>query len=165
MPLINLGIRRRWAITEDPWMRHIIFLFPYLGIFPPILYVILNSWDCCSCIGVNCWGEQLISRQSLNHDLPNVKLVSNGQILTDRGNWIHYTPKLSIHWLEVLKQYLVSPNDHIAVRPTQVLNVRAQQIAEFSGSSESQDRLGHRAKEKLLDRVGGRSLPSSSFLC
>jgi amino-acid N-acetyltransferase len=45
------------------------------------------------------------------------------------------------------------------VRPAQSLNIRHQQIAELSGSSESQDRLAHRAKEKLLDRVGdGRLL-------
>ena len=54
-----------------------------------------------------------------------------------------------------LKQHLVRPSDPVTARPAQALNVRTQQIAEFSGSSESQDRLGHRAKEKLLDRVGG----------
>ncbi|KAJ6191686.1 hypothetical protein N7519_001707 [Penicillium mononematosum] len=62
----------------------------------------------------------------------------------------------------LITQHLIRPNDPIAVRPTQVLNVRAQQVAEFSGSSESQDRLGHRAKEKLLDREFFLSLLSSA---
>ncbi|CAI7615607.1 unnamed protein product [Penicillium glandicola] len=61
-----------------------------------------------------------------------------------------------------LKQHLVRPTEPITVRPAQVINVRAQQIAEFSGSSESQDRLGHRAKEKLLDREFFLSLLSSA---
>ncbi|CAG8890244.1 unnamed protein product [Penicillium nalgiovense] len=61
-----------------------------------------------------------------------------------------------------LKQHLVRPSDPIAVRPTQALNVRAQQVAEFSGSSERQDRLGYRAKEKLLDREFFLSLLNSA---
>lgn len=63
-----------------------------------------------------------------------------------------------------LKQHLVRPSDPIAARSAQAPNVRAEQVAEFSGSSESQDRLGHRAKEKLLDRVGSRSLSSFFFV-
>ncbi|KAF4772294.1 hypothetical protein HAV15_011207 [Penicillium sp. str.  len=53
----------------------------------------------------------------------------------------------------LVKQHLVRPSDPIAARPA--LNVRTQQIAEFSGSSENRDRLGHRAKKNLLDRVSG----------
>lgn len=41
-------------------------------------------------------------------------------------------------------------------RPAQSLNLRPQQVAEFSESSERSDRLGHRAKEKLLDRVSDK---------
>ncbi|KAI3115611.1 hypothetical protein CBS147333_1111 [Penicillium roqueforti] len=62
----------------------------------------------------------------------------------------------------LVKQHLVRPSDPITARPAQALNVRAQQFAEFSGSSESQDRLGHRAKEKLLDREFFLSLLSSA---
>ncbi|OQE38427.1 hypothetical protein PENCOP_c008G03287 [Penicillium coprophilum] len=62
----------------------------------------------------------------------------------------------------LVKQHLVRPSDPIAARPAQALNVRAQQIVEFSGSSENQDRLGHRAKEKLLDREFFLSLLSSA---
>ncbi|KGO64454.1 N-acetylglutamate synthase, fungal [Penicillium italicum] len=61
----------------------------------------------------------------------------------------------------LVKQNLVRPSDPIAARPAQALIVRAQ-IAEFSGSSESQDRLGHRAKEKLLDREFFLSLLNSA---
>ncbi|CAG7925015.1 unnamed protein product [Penicillium olsonii] len=60
------------------------------------------------------------------------------------------------------KQHVSRPSDPTTVRPAQSLNRRAQQIAEFSGSSESQDRLGHRAKEKLLDREFFLSLLSSA---
>lgn len=62
----------------------------------------------------------------------------------------------------LVKQHLVRPSDPIAARPAQAHNVRAQQVAEFSGSSESQDRLGHRAKEKLLDREFFLSLLNSA---
>ncbi|KAJ5970387.1 uncharacterized protein N7479_000305 [Penicillium vulpinum] len=62
----------------------------------------------------------------------------------------------------LVKQHLLRPSDPIAARPAQALNVRAQQIAEFSGSSENHDRLGHRAKEKLLDREFFLSLLSSA---
>lgn len=41
-------------------------------------------------------------------------------------------------------------------RPAQSFNLRPQHVAEFSDSSERSDRLGHRAKEKLLDRVSDR---------
>ncbi|CAG8898630.1 unnamed protein product [Penicillium egyptiacum] len=61
----------------------------------------------------------------------------------------------------LVKRHLVRPTDPTAARPAQA-NVRAQQIAEFSGSSESQDRLGHRAKEKLLDREFFLSLLNSA---
>ncbi|KAJ5464062.1 hypothetical protein N7475_007197 [Penicillium sp. IBT 31633x] len=60
------------------------------------------------------------------------------------------------------KQHVARPGDPITARPARALNVRAQQIAEFSGSSESQDRLGHRAKEKLLDREFFLSLLNSA---
>ncbi|KAJ5352869.1 hypothetical protein N7452_001843 [Penicillium brevicompactum] len=60
------------------------------------------------------------------------------------------------------KQHVSRPSDPITVRPAQSLPRRSQQIAEFSGSSESQDRLGHRAKEKLLDREFFLSLLSSA---
>ncbi|KAJ6133655.1 hypothetical protein N7471_008870 [Penicillium samsonianum] len=62
----------------------------------------------------------------------------------------------------LVNQHLVRPTDPIAARSAQARNVRAQQIAEFSGSSESQDRLGHRAKEKLLDREFFLSLLNSA---
>ncbi|KAJ5195655.1 hypothetical protein N7449_006134 [Penicillium cf. viridicatum] len=62
----------------------------------------------------------------------------------------------------LVKQHLVRPSDPIAARPAQAQNVRAQQVAEFSGSSERQDRLGHRAKEKLLDREFFLSLLNSA---
>ncbi|KXG46309.1 N-acetylglutamate synthase, fungal [Penicillium griseofulvum] len=62
----------------------------------------------------------------------------------------------------LVKQHLVRPNDPIAARPAQALNVRTQQVAEFSGSSENRDRLGHRAKEKLLDREFFLSLLNSA---
>ncbi|CAI7615423.1 unnamed protein product [Penicillium palitans] len=62
----------------------------------------------------------------------------------------------------LVKQHLVRPSDPIAARSAQAPNVRAQQVAEFSGSSESQDRLGHRAKEKLLDREFFLSLLNSA---
>ncbi|OQD61095.1 hypothetical protein PENPOL_c018G02957 [Penicillium polonicum] len=62
----------------------------------------------------------------------------------------------------LVKQHLVRPSDPIAAHPAQAQNVRAQQVAEFSGSSESQDRLGHRAKEKLLDREFFLSLLNSA---
>ncbi|KAJ9491944.1 hypothetical protein VN97_g1309 [Penicillium thymicola] len=62
----------------------------------------------------------------------------------------------------LVKQHLVRPSDPIAARPAQAQNVRAQQVAEFSGSRESQDRLGHRAKEKLLDREFFLSLLNSA---
>ncbi|KAJ5848923.1 hypothetical protein N7534_008241 [Penicillium rubens] len=65
-------------------------------------------------------------------------------------NWSR-TAKSSL--VKNLKQHLVRPSDPIAARPA--LNVRTQQIAEFSGSSENRDRLGHRAKKNLLDRVSG----------
>ncbi|KAJ5333854.1 uncharacterized protein N7506_007637 [Penicillium brevicompactum] len=60
------------------------------------------------------------------------------------------------------KQHVSRPSDPTTVRPAQSLPRRSQQIAEFSGSSESQDRLGHRAKEKLLDREFFLSLLSSA---
>ncbi|CAG8178842.1 unnamed protein product [Penicillium salamii] len=61
-----------------------------------------------------------------------------------------------------VQQHVSRPSDPTTVRPAQPLNRRAQQIAEFSGSSDSQDRLGHRAKEKLLDREFFLSLLSSA---
>ncbi|KGO63333.1 N-acetylglutamate synthase, fungal [Penicillium expansum] len=60
----------------------------------------------------------------------------------------------------LVKQHLVRPGDPIAARSAQA-NLRPQ-IAEFSGTSESQDRLGHRAKEKLLDREFFLSLLNSA---
>ncbi|CDM32611.1 unnamed protein product [Penicillium roqueforti FM164] len=60
----------------------------------------------------------------------------------------------------LVKQHLVRPSDPIAARPA--LNVRTQQIAEFSGSSENRDRLGHRAKKNLLDREFFLSLLNSA---
>lgn len=41
------------------------------------------------------------------------------------------------------------------MRPVQLLrrDARAQQLAEFSNSSGNYDRLGRRAKEKMLDKV------------
>ncbi|KAJ5123960.1 uncharacterized protein N7515_007785 [Penicillium bovifimosum] len=62
----------------------------------------------------------------------------------------------------LVKQNVARPRDSATARPAQVLNVRAQQVAEFSGSSDSQDRLGHRAKEKLLDREFFLSLLNSA---
>ncbi|QQK42203.1 Amino-acid acetyltransferase, mitochondrial [Penicillium digitatum] len=61
----------------------------------------------------------------------------------------------------LVKQHLVRPSDPIAACPAQALNVRTQ-IAEFSGSSERKDHLGHRAKEKLLDRDFFLSLLNSA---
>ncbi|KAJ5407850.1 hypothetical protein N7509_001733 [Penicillium cosmopolitanum] len=58
-------------------------------------------------------------------------------------------------------QHVVRSNDPAAVRPVQSLP-RTQQIAEFSNTSPSNDRLGHRAKEKLLDREFFLSLLSSA---
>lgn len=120
------------------------------------------------CIGINCWGEQLIPvskiKHTLNHELPNVELVSNGQILIGQGNQTWYTPTNAEYLLTInLKQHLVRPGDPIAARSAQA-DLRPQ-IAEFSGTSESQDRLGHRAKEKLLDRVGGRSHLCFCVIC
>ncbi|KAJ5780250.1 hypothetical protein N7457_005410 [Penicillium paradoxum] len=62
----------------------------------------------------------------------------------------------------LVKQHVARPSDPATARPVQALNVQAQQFAEFSGSSESQDRLGHRAKEKLLDKEFFLSLLSSA---
>ncbi|KAJ5243249.1 uncharacterized protein N7469_001576 [Penicillium citrinum] len=50
------------------------------------------------------------------------------------------------------KQHIARTNDSVAIRSAPSLP-RAQQVAEFSNSSQNHDRLGHRAKEKLLDRV------------
>ncbi|KAJ6030677.1 hypothetical protein N7460_010943 [Penicillium canescens] len=70
----------------------------------------------------------------------------------------------TLNWSRTAKSSLtqhVARPDPTSVRPAQSLNLRAQ-IAEFSGSSESQDRLGRRAKEKLLDREFFLSLLSSA---
>ncbi|KAJ5565672.1 N-acetylglutamate synthase fungal [Penicillium sp. DV-2018c] len=62
----------------------------------------------------------------------------------------------------LVKQNVARPRDSATAPPTQALNVRAQQVAEFSGSSVGEDRLGHRAKEKLLDREFFLSLLNSA---
>ncbi|KAJ5319934.1 hypothetical protein N7508_000217 [Penicillium antarcticum] len=70
----------------------------------------------------------------------------------------------TLNWSRTAKSSLtqhVARPDPTSVRPAQSLNLRGQ-IAEFSGSSESQDRLGRRAKEKLLDREFFLSLLSSA---
>lgn len=53
------------------------------------------------------------------------------------------------------QQHVARTNDPAMIRPAQSLrrDVRAQQIAKLSSSSRNYDRLGRRAKEKMLDKV------------
>jgi hypothetical protein len=55
----------------------------------------------------------------------------------------------------VWQQHVARTNDPALMRPAQSLHrdVRAQQIAELSSTSQNYDRLGRRAKEKMLDKV------------
>lgn len=55
----------------------------------------------------------------------------------------------------LLQQHVARTNDPALMRPAQSLHrdVRAQQIAEFTSTSWNYDRLGRRAKEKMLDKV------------
>ncbi|OOQ86001.1 Amino-acid acetyltransferase, mitochondrial [Penicillium brasilianum] len=66
--------------------------------------------------------------------------------------------------MSVLQQHVARTNDPTVMRPAQLLHsdARAQHIAEFSNSSRNYDRLGRRAKEKMLDKEFFLSLLSSA---
>ncbi|KAJ5273258.1 hypothetical protein N7478_008383 [Penicillium angulare] len=61
-----------------------------------------------------------------------------------------------------LVKHVPRSNDSTIISPVQSLGRRAHQIAEFSNTTHNEERLGRRAKEKLLDREFFLSLLNSA---
>ncbi|KAJ5175950.1 Amino-acid acetyltransferase mitochondrial [Penicillium canariense] len=73
----------------------------------------------------------------------------------------------AFHWPRtapsaLAKRHVACTKEPAVIRPAQSLQIRAQQHAEFSNTTQNHERLGHRAKEKLLDKEFFLSLLSSA---
>ncbi|KAJ5172794.1 hypothetical protein N7492_005387 [Penicillium capsulatum] len=60
------------------------------------------------------------------------------------------------------KHHVARTNESVTVRPAQSFSIRTRQVAEFSNTGQSHERLGRRAQEKQLDREFFLSLLSSA---
>ncbi|KAJ5914311.1 hypothetical protein N7504_003194 [Penicillium tannophilum] len=70
----------------------------------------------------------------------------------------------ALNWprTSLAKHHIARPNDSTLISPVQSLCVRGHQIAEFSSTPQTNEGLGRRAKEKLLDREFFLSLLNSA---
>lgn len=90
----------------------------------------------------------------MNNGLPGIGLATDCNVHVAHGDSFLAHTEDPMPLLTTPQQHVARSNDPAMRHPApQLIGIQTQPLAEFSSSSKDQDRLGHRAKEKQLDRV------------